>query len=83
MKKVENNDVVNSIIKSKVQKSSNFKYKSFHTNFGKLYREKNFSLLIEEVVDNKNENDYDKDSFIKEYISFCEKESEINETNLN
>ena len=83
MSKIENNDAFNSIIKSKVQKSSNFKYKSFHTNFGKLYREKNFSLLIEEVVDNKNENDYDKDSFITEYISFCDDNHTINETEPN
>ena len=80
MQKIENNESLNFKFNSKGQKS---KYKLFHTNFAKLYKEKNLNLLFEEIVDNKNENDYDKDCFIKEYISFCEKESEINETNLN
>ena len=83
MKKVENNDVINTIINSKGQNSSNFKFQTFHTNFAKLYREKNLSLLIEEVVDNKNENDYDKESKIAEYFSFCDGEYTINETKPN
>ena len=83
MKKVENNDAVNSIINSNGQNSSNFKYESFHINFGKLYREKNLSFLIEEEFDNKNENDYDKDSFMTKYISFCDDEHTINETQPN
>ena len=81
MKKVENNDVINPIINSKGQNSSNYNFQTCHTNFANLYREKNFSLLFEEVVDNKNENDYDKK--IAEYISFCDGEYTINQTKSN
>ena len=73
---MENNDEFNSIVNSKGQKSSNFKCKSFHINFSESYEDKNLSLPFEEIIDNKNEND--KDSFIPEYISFCE--NKINET---
>jgi hypothetical protein len=83
MKKMENNDVINPIINSKGQNSSNFKFQACHTNFAKIFREKNLSSLIEEVVDNKNENDYDKESKIAEYISFCDGEFTINETKPN
>ena len=83
MSKVENNDVLNSIFNSKVQKSSDFKFLAFHTNFAKLYREKSFSSLFEEIVDNKNENDYDNNSFIKEFNSFYNDENKINETKLD
>ena len=73
MDKMEkNNDAFNSIVNSKGQKYSNFKCKSFHINFAEFYEEENLSLQFEELVDNKNENDYDKDSFITGYISFCE-----------
>ena len=78
MMKMENNDEFNSIVNSKGQKSPNFKCESFHINFAEFYEEENLSLLFEEFIDNKDENDYDKDSFIPEYISFCEKK--INET---
>jgi hypothetical protein len=83
MTKMENNDAFDPMINSKVQNSSNFKLQTFHTNFAKLYREKNLSLLIEEIVDNKNENDYDKESKIAEYFSFCDGEYTINETKPN
>ena len=83
MTKMENNDAFNSMINSKVQNSSNCKFQTIHTNFATLYREKNFSLLIEEVVDNKTEKDYDRESIIAEYISFCNGESTINETKPN
>ena len=76
MTKMENNDEFNSMINSKVQNSSNFKFQTFH-------REKNFSLLIEEVVDNKNENDYDRESKLAEYISFCNGDYTITETKPN
>ena len=83
MNKIESNDELNSIFNSKGQKSSDFNFQTFHTNFAKLYREKNLSLLIEEIVDNKNENDYDKESKIAEYFSFCDGEYTINETKPN
>ena len=76
MMKMENNDEFNSIVNSKGQKSPNFKCKSFHINFAEFYEEENLSSPFEEFI-NKNENDYDEDSFISEYISFCEKK--INE----
>ena len=72
---MENNDSFNSIVNSKGKKSSNFKCKSFQINFDE---EEDLSLLFEDIVDNKNENDYDKNSFIPEYISFCD--NKINET---
>ena len=83
MNKVENSDIFNSILNSKGQKSSDFKFLTFHTNFAKLYREKSFSSLFEEIVDNKNENDYDNNSFIKEFNSFYNDENKINETKLD
>ena len=83
MTKMENNNAYNSMITSKVQNSSNFKFQTFHTNFAILYREKNFSFLIEEGVDNKTENDYDRESKIAEYISFCDGEYTITETKPN
>lgn len=79
----KNDDAFKSIINSKVQKSSNFKIQTSHTNFDKLSEEKNFSSLIEELVGNKNEKDYDKDSKITEYFSFCDGEFTINETKPN
>ena len=75
MSKVENNDVLNSIFNSKGQKSSDSKFLTFRTNFAKLYREKSFSSLFEEIVNNKNEKDYDNNSFIKEFDSFCNDEN--------
>ena len=78
MMKMENNDEFNSIVNSKGQKSPNFKCKSFHINFAEFYEEENLSSPFEELIDNKDENDYDEYSFIPEYISFCEKK--INET---
>ena len=83
MKKVENSDIINPIINSKGQNCSNFKFQTVHTNLAKLYKEPNLSLLIEEIVDNKNENDYDKESKIAEYFSFCDGEFTINETKPN
>ena len=83
MNKIESNDELNSIFNSKGQKSSDFNFQTFHTNFAKLYREKNFSLLFDEICDNKNENDYDNNSFIKEFNSFCNDENKINETKLD
>lgn len=83
MSKVENNDILNSIFNSKEQKSSDFKFLTFHTNFAKLYREKSFSSLFEEILDNKNENDFDNNSFIKEFNSFYNDENKINETKLD
>ena len=84
MMKMENNDEFNSIVNSKGQKSPNFKCKSFHINFAEFYEEENLSLLFEEFIDNKDENDYDKDSFISEYISFCEKKiNEARQARLN
>ena len=83
MKIKENNDILSSMFDSKVKKSSNFKFETFHTNFVILYKEKNSNCLIEEIDDNKYKDDYDKSSFRKEYISYCEEENEINETNLN
>ena len=80
MQKIENNESLNFKFNSKGQKS---KYKLFHTNFAKLYKEKNLNLLFEEIVDNKNENDYDKESKIAEYFSFCDGEYTINETKPN
>ena len=77
MMKMENNDEFNSIVNSKGQKSPNFKCKSFHINFAEFYEEENLSSPFEELIDNKDENDYDEYSFIPEYISFCEKK--INE----
>jgi hypothetical protein len=76
--KMENNDEFNSIVNSKGQKSPNFKCKSFHINFAEFYEEENLSSPFEELIDNKDENDYVEYSFIPEYISFCEKK--INET---
>ena len=69
---MESNESLNFKSNSKGQKYSNFKCKSFHINFAEFYEEENLSLQFEELVDNKNENDYNKDSFITEYISFCE-----------
>ena len=83
MAKMENIDAYNSMINSKVQNSLNFKFQTFHTNFATLYREKNFISLIEELVDNKNENDYDRESKLEEYISFCNGEYTITETKPN
>ena len=80
---MESNESLNFKSNSKGQKSSNSKYKLFHTNFAKLYKEKNLNLLYEEIGNNKNENDYEKNSFIKEYITYCEQAIEINETNLS
>ena len=77
MMKMENNDEFNSIVNSKGQKSPNFKCKSFHINFAEFYEEENLSSPFEELIDNKDENDYVEYSFIPEYISFCEKK--INE----
>ena len=77
---MENNDELKSKINSEGQNSSNFKYKSFHTNYAKFYEEENLSFMFE-VIKNKDENDYDKDSFITEYISFCE--NKINEVKSN
>ena len=82
MEKLESKKVLGFIINSKWEKSSNFKCESFLTRFDKLYKEANLSLLFEKVIDNKNENDYDKDSFIAKYISFCD-ELTINENNIN
>ena len=75
MMKMENNDEFNSIVNSKGQKSPNFKCKSFHINFAEFYEEENLSSPFEEFI-NKDENDYDKDSFISEYIPFCELQNE-------
>ena len=83
MNKIESNDSLNSIFNSKGQKYSDFNFQTFHTNFAKLYREKNFSLLFDEICDNINENDYDNNSFIKEFNSFCNDENKINETKLD
>ena len=84
MEKIEkNDDAFNSIINSRGQNSLNFKIQNFHANSAKLYEDKNFSSLIEEEVGNKNENDYDKDSKITEYFSFCDGKYEINETKPN
>ncbi len=83
MKKIENNDVANSLFNSKLQNYSNFKLQTVHTNVVKFYREKNFSSLFDEIDDNKNENYYDNNSFIKEYNLFCDKENIINETKLD
>lgn len=82
MAKIENNDALNTKINSKEQKSPNFKYKSSDTYFDKLYKETNLILLFEEEFDNRNENEYDKDSFIAEYISFCD-EYTINKAKPN
>ena len=75
MMKMENNDEFNSIVNSKGQKSPNFNCKSFYINFAEFYEEENLSLPFEEFI-YKNEDDYDKDSFISEYIPFCEKKNE-------
>ena len=83
MTKKENNDAFNSMINSKVKNSSNFKCQTFYTNLATLYREKNFNLLIEEGVDNKTENDYDRESKLAEYISFCNGEYTRTETKPN
>ena len=72
MNKMDNNDAFNSLVNSKGQKSPNFKCKSFHINFTEFYEEENLSLLFEEIFGNKDEKDYDKDSFITEYIAFCD-----------
>jgi hypothetical protein len=69
---MENNDAFNCIVNSKWEKSSNFKCKSFHINFAEFYEEENLSLSFEEIFGNKDEKDYDEDSFITEYIPFCD-----------
>ena len=83
MKKMESNDSVNSIFNSKVKKSLNFKFQTFHANFSILYEKKNFSYLFDEILDNKYEKEYEKNYFIKEFISFCDDEKKINETKLD
>ena len=81
---MESNDEFNSIVNSTGQKSPNFKCKSFHIDFAGFYEEENLSSPFEEFIDYKNENDYDKDSFIPEYISFCEKKiNEARQARLN
>ena len=82
MSNMESNNVLNSKINSKGPKPSNFKYKSSDTYCAELCEETNLILMIEEEFDNRNENDYDKDSFIAEYISFCD-EHTINEAKSN
>ena len=72
MTKKENNEELKTKINYEGQNFLNF----FHANYDKLYEEENLSFIFE-VIKNKDENDYDKDSFITEYISFCE--NKINE----
>ncbi len=83
MEKTENNNSFNYIFNSKGQKALQLRYLVIHNDLLVLYKEIDLNSLIEESGDNKNENDNEEHSWIKDYNSFLDEENKITETKID
>ena len=82
MENTGNNESYKYISNSKRQKDS-IKTSVIHCDLLLLYKEIDLNSLIEEFVDNKNENDNRKNSWIKDYNSFLDEENKNTETKID
>ena len=82
MENTGNNESYKYKFNSKGQKAS-IKTSVIHCDLLILFKEIDLNSLIEEFVDNKNENDNRKNSWIKDYNSFLDEENKNTETKID
>jgi len=80
MEKTKDNSAFSYIFNLKERKSSKFKSSANQSNLFVLYKEIDLSPLIEELENNRDENENGEYSWINDYNSFLDEENKISES---
>ena len=80
MEKTKDNSAYSYIFNLKERKSSKFKSSANRSNLFVLYKEIDLSPLIEELENNRDENENGEYSWINDYNSFLDEKNKISES---
>jgi len=80
MERTKDNSAFSYIFNLKERKSSKFKSSANRSNLFVLYKEIDLSPLIEELENNRDENENGEYSWINDYNSFLDEENKISES---
>ena len=80
MERTKDNSAFSYIFNLKERKSSKFKSSANRSNILVLYKEIDLSPLIEELENNRDENENGEYSWINDYNSFLDEENKISES---
>jgi len=80
MERTKDNSAFSYIFNLKERKSSKFKSSANRSNLFVLYKEIDLSPLIEELENNRDENENGEYSWINDYNSFLDEDNKISES---
>jgi len=80
MERTKDNSAFSYIFNLKERKSSKFKSSANQSNLFVLYKEIDLSPLIEELENNRDENENGEYSWINDYNSFLDEDNKISES---